>query len=179
MIILYKKHLAKTALAALLAVTWLSCEEGDGKKDAAVDPGPDEISDPAEGEDVRAEELQPDTVDIPAETIDQTEENLCAGSPCPHGYTCCFNRYCADLNTDPENCGACAEACFRAVGDRCADAACFCSGSDRACEGNDTDWCCESDGCVDLMSDNDNCGECGYNCTWDQTCLNGWCEDIY
>jgi hypothetical protein len=77
---------------------------------------------------------------------------------CPSTATCCAATataaaYCANLNTDANNCGKCGTKCS--------------SGT--------TPGCCAG-GCVDLSSDNNNCGACGTKCASGKTCTKGVCS---
>ncbi|MDF2694634.1 MAG: Tryptophan synthase alpha chain [Labilithrix sp.] len=54
--------------------------------------------------------------------------------------------------TDPLNCGACGNKC--ADGVRCINGICGCPLGFTDCDGN----------CVDLSSDDDSCGKCGFSC---------------
>jgi hypothetical protein len=76
---------------------------------------------------------------------------------CPSGATCCpatstTAAYCANLNTDVNNCGKCGTVCT-----------------------GTTPACC-SGTCVDLSSDNNNCGACGNKCPSGKTCTKGVCS---
>ncbi|MBI2898336.1 MAG: hypothetical protein HYY06_32600 [Deltaproteobacteria bacterium] len=73
---------------------------------------------------------------------------------CPRGLQAC-DVICADLDTDPSNCGECGREC--AKGTAC------CTGT-----------------CVDLQSDSSNCGECGSICSADQerVCCAGECARL-
>ncbi|HUB09144.1 MAG TPA: hypothetical protein VMB50_19215 [Myxococcales bacterium] len=89
---------------------------------------------------------------------------------------------CADLATDPQNCGGCGEQC--PSGQTCANG--VCSGSVSPCLGGrrgaycDLDAgpafvCCLGGGCPDLETDSANCGYCGNACQTGLACLNGQC----
>lgn len=94
---------------------------------------------------------------------------VCAGGQCacPAGWVDCsqapgapqgIDGYCADLNDDPRNCGACGSAC--AAGERCANGQCQ-GTSEAQCAPGLTDC---NGACVDLASDMNNCGACGVLC---------------
>jgi hypothetical protein len=56
------------------------------------------------------------------------------GAACADGQSCCGNMVgCVDLQTDPQNCGACGHAC--APGFNCEGGVCGCAGSDAHCDG--------------------------------------------
>ena len=102
----------------------------------------------------------------------------CGGSVCGAGETCCFSMYCADLSTDPMNCGSCGNDCalsFFPLGDGCTDGLCTCGGG-PGCAGTLNDACCDSRGCSDTDWDEDHCGTCGWGCFSFETCEFGWCE---
>src|SRR4029079_17902604 len=92
-------------------------------------------------------------------------------SGCAGGEVFCAREdgYCADLQTNSLNCGACGNACL--VGD--------CVGG--ACGGGGLQNCAPplsvcGDACVDLTSDSINCGACGVTCGADDICLQGMCR---
>ena len=70
---------------------------------------------------------------------------------------------CADLESDPANCGACGNACL--TDQTCEAGACECP--------PDTELC--HDRCVDYANDKDNCGSCGNACGDEQTCSESTC----
>ncbi|MCA9644074.1 MAG: hypothetical protein KC492_25450, partial [Myxococcales bacterium] len=73
--------------------------------------------------------------------------------------------YCADLNSDRENCGACANAC--GVGQQCLDGNCTysCPPGETVCNAS----------CADLQTDPANCGSCGVACANGEACQAGSC----
>ena len=90
---------------------------------------------------------------------------------CAEGFAVCgphdagpeYVPTCADLSTDPNNCGACGQTCSQ--GDVCTDGACttpppMCNGG-PAC--SSSSMCCSA-GCADLSTDPNNCGSCGRVC---------------
>jgi len=117
----------------------------------------------------------------------------CVGSVClPDGYGdclaedgtigACCGPACANLLTDPLNCGQCGAAC--PTGQTCA--AGTCSGS-PACtparvgdfcnlDAGLNDLCCPGVGCIDTSADSANCGACGNACPAGTTCQAGACE---
>ena len=60
-----------------------------------------------------------------------------------------------DVLRNPKHCGACGNAC--APGEPCHDGKCGCASGEIVCNGR----------CVDPMTDNYNCGECGTECDRD------------
>ena len=79
--------------------------------------------------------------------------------------------YCANLDTDRDNCGMCGNAC--PVGGLCTGASPTC-----ACPGI-TPMTCAVFGkptCVDVFSDANHCGGCDNPCSPGQTCLNAICQ---
>ncbi len=107
--------------------------------------------------------------------------------PCPTGQTQCTQASCADLTTDPLNCGACNNVC--ALGLSCLPAGdgggvCGClPGSELQAGG-----CvaatpcgatrCPTDGgsaCANLVTDDANCGACGAVCPTGAFCQSSHC----
>lgn len=96
-------------------------------------------------------------------------------APCTTGTTCCAGAGCRDLDTDIDHCGYCGLACDDNA-DACVGGTCTCMAAGAACDptsANDT--CCGAAGCVDLQSDNLNCGVCGNVCGPSSTCMGGRC----
>lgn len=133
---------------------------------ADADVPPDPASDP---------EPDPDAVDAPGDDP-VAEDPACGSSVCRPGETCCYGMICADLTSDVDNCGTCGNVCWSNEADSCVAGSCICSGSSRKCTGNYDDYCCESDGCRDLWTDDDHCGMCGWWCSSGEDCVSGWCE---
>jgi hypothetical protein len=104
----------------------------------------------------------------------------CVGVPCANGKHCdngaCFcddtskadcGSSCADLMSDPLNCGLCGNVC--GMGTSCSGGACLatgCSGGKRVCGGM----------CTDPQTDPDNCGSCGNACGGGRVCVGGACQ---
>ena len=83
---------------------------------------------------------------------------------CTSGQSCCGTT-CADLQTDPRNCGRCGYVCPANRG-FCTNGLCTeCTGGLSACP----------TGCVDLSTDHSNCGACGFVCPPNATCIAGTC----
>jgi hypothetical protein len=135
------------------------------------------------------------------------------GAPCifgvspydgPAGYCC--GGTCVDDWQDPNNCGACGNACssgicYQAncldtrpssncsvscgpgtlcVAGQCRDGSCSpdfnASGLACAAEDGTVGVCCYGGGCAHLIDDPQNCGACGAHCPAGQTCANGTCS---
>jgi hypothetical protein len=110
---------------------------------------------------------------------------------CPSGTVCCQRvseggvpfAQCADLQTDPDNCGSCLNECRSGVccGGRCTaqtDDSCGCPA--RPCPAGHK--CCNVivgyEGvtkCVDVTGNTEHCGGCNHHCSSGQTCCNGTC----
>jgi hypothetical protein len=93
--------------------------------------------------------------------------------------TCC-NSACIDTSIDPDNCGACGNACQ--AGEFCSRGACVVG---QACTQNSQfascalpsrreGECC-SGTCIDLLNDDNNCDGCGYFCAAGTSCVGGLC----
>lgn len=76
---------------------------------------------------------------------------------------CCGNA-CVDVSSDPDNCGACGQACR--ADQACIAAECQCPSGQLECDGQ----------CVNLSTNHDNCGACGQACDADQVCTGGTCQ---
>ncbi len=85
---------------------------------------------------------------------------------CPTSTTCC-NGTCTDVNSDPNNCGACGNVCHAST-PICKQATC------SACQPWET--FCVGGGCVDLFNDPFNCGACGNQCSQTDVCAGGTCQ---
>ena len=91
---------------------------------------------------------------------------------CAGGMTTC-NSACVDLQTDPSNCGICSGRCC--PGNDCAAGTCEpgCSPGLTACPGSLSS--CMGGVCVNIATDNSNCGMCGYACPTGRVCARGMC----
>ena len=100
-----------------------------------------------------------------------TPSTSCNGGPvCTGGEQCCPSG-CTNVNTDPDNCGSCGNACV--PGGACAGGACQTCNGGPLCAG--VDQCCPS-GCVNTTSDPNNCGSCGNVCAKGDSCVGGSCQ---
>jgi hypothetical protein len=88
--------------------------------------------------------------------------------PCGSGETRC-SLGCADLRTDPDNCGNCGRHCG-------ADHICVMSQCHPDCIGDVID--CGGDTCVNPRFDPNNCGGCGKTCTQVELCDAGACWHV-
>jgi hypothetical protein len=90
------------------------------------------------------------------------------GGACPDELMLCAEG-CVDTTLDPQNCGACGQACGN--GEVCSQAKCGteCAGGSTKC--NDG----EQDRCVDLAADPSNCGDCGQACAAGEVCSQAQC----
>lgn len=109
---------------------------------------------------------------------------------CPAGYIECSNEngdyYCADLNSDIENCGKCGNTCvdkfINVKGLTCNNGRCGyreCINQDYAigektCNDNPNVGCM-----INLLSDDNNCGSCGTICPLFTTCKTKCCHLDY
>lgn len=89
-------------------------------------------------------------------------------SACASGETCCDDQ-CVDTSKAQEHCGACGKAC---PGTTCSSGQCTgtCALGFLDCDKNAVTGCE-----VDSAADPANCGSCGAECSFDQTCVLGKC----
>jgi hypothetical protein len=81
----------------------------------------------------------------------------CVSSPC--GISFATNYF---------HCGGCRNACVPQQANECRGGACVCTdgvGAGAACGGSTSSFCCPGNGCRDLTSDLEFCGDCGTSCT--------------
>ncbi len=97
----------------------------------------------------------------------------CNGGPVCTGVNQCCASGCSNVNTDPNNCGSCGNAC--APGDTCQGGTCQ---APATCNGGPlctaTETCCAS-GCSNTTTDASNCGGCGTICPTGDTCVASIC----
>jgi hypothetical protein len=112
-------------------------------------------------------------------------EGICLGGPVAVGAACdddgdclnqhCCSGFCRDLDTDPDNCGACGTVCSNnnMATRTCSGGAC--TGTCAAGYGDCNDDR-QTDGCETLVSGNvANCNDCGVACRPDQICAVDGC----
>ena len=107
-------------------------------------------------------------------------ESGCAGT---RNSICCPPRddrglpYCANLDTDGEDCGACGVSCDPLAADTCTAGRCFCGVDLESCDGSPESQCCADvtgfSRCADTTSERVHCGGCGKRCA-----LGERCEDL-
>ena len=116
---------------------------------------------------------------------------LCGSrAACAAGEMCCAGS-CANLASSDEHCGACGVACDVGAGQACVDGVCLVPACSPACAPGETctgggcscgavpacgagSGCCGGT-CLDLSSDDGNCGACGVVCGAGLTCTGGTC----
>ncbi len=94
-----------------------------------------------------------------------------------------LHAYCANLEQDFLDCGACGASCDPARADRCDGGRCRCGSGPDACAGTRESTCCVGfvgsvSGCVDLGNDRDHCGACGNRCGFGTDCVDGLCVEV-
>jgi hypothetical protein len=88
-----------------------------------------------------------------------------SGNACEPGLTSCAPT-CVDTRTDPNNCGACGNACSGAA------PLCFGGACTATCPAPTTNC---SNACVDTSSSATHCGSCGNACSTGKVCGSGAC----
>ncbi|MBI2895607.1 MAG: hypothetical protein HYY06_18770 [Deltaproteobacteria bacterium] len=114
---------------------------------------------------------------------EQCEPRTCSGT----GEQCCpiddARTACKNLNSSFTDCGGCGDACDSELASTCSAGECIC-GDGPACDGGQTSTCCPGQpaSCVDLQTDDDNCGGCSSSCVAPTSqaaksdhCLDGEC----
>jgi hypothetical protein len=90
---------------------------------------------------------------------------LCPDSDSEHQFVPCYDNYCPDVLSDPENCNGCGVKC--AEGEVCSAGVCAkpCADGQTACAG----------ACVDLATNAAHCGACGNACAPGVSCVSFTC----
>ena len=80
---------------------------------------------------------------------------------------------CADVKTDPHNCGTCGATCS-GLSSFCSNGSCAasCAAGLNACRSSSSALVA----CVDSNTDNSNCGGCGVRCSLQESCQRGYCR---
>jgi hypothetical protein len=81
---------------------------------------------------------------------------------------------CANLMEDEEHCGNCWTQCD--TNETCQSGTCRCGSGGSNCRGQPNNFCCGGSSCVNLVSDENNCGTCGNRCRPGEQCQNGQCR---
>jgi hypothetical protein len=126
-----------------------TCQAGEACRTvgSGADGGTDASGD-AEAQDTGAEDGDANAEDVDAEPEGSAPgTDLCScngGSACAAGQTCCQSPAgCIDLQTDPQNCGACGRSC--APGLICSGATCRCT-TDATCNAGSSGTCLTAEG---------------------------------
>jgi hypothetical protein len=94
---------------------------------------------------------------------------------CPAGLTACGDA-CVDTNSDPLNCGSCGVNVNADAGPDVKPQQCV--------EGQPVELTCQypeevcGDRCIDVYTNEANCGQCGMACAAGQVCLSRLCQDL-
>ncbi|MFK7991452.1 MAG: hypothetical protein AB8I08_35880 [Sandaracinaceae bacterium] len=102
-----------------------------------------------------------------------TRASFCCPPRTPGG-----QRYCANLDTNPTDCGDCGLPCNQRRSDRCDGGRCQCGNQREQCTGADDSVCCADGadiGCVDTLTSRIHCGACNNACIGSERCENGSC----
>jgi len=110
-----------------------------------------------------------------APCLSGTCAEMCGSVQCEAGETCC-NEVCTDTSEDELNCGECGTECE--MDEACIDSVCEQAVCSPECDTGEV--CCPGVGgadadCVDLETDEDNCGACGRECVGEEQCVAGVC----
>ncbi len=104
-----------------------------------------------------------------------TSLSTCCPPPAPGAM-----RYCANLQTDGNNCGGCGMQCDPLQANQCGNGQCVCGDSIHACAGTVDAVCCAdvtgAASCVDARTSFDHCGTCDNACVFGETCRDGACS---
>jgi hypothetical protein len=126
-------------------------------------------------------DLQSDGLNCGTCGVECAYGEVCSGgacqSSCAAGLSFC-NGVCVDTATDASHCGFCNNAC--AGFSQCIAGGCISTGIEQAGTGLGCDAGLNFCGgvCVDLLSDNVNCGTCGQACPYGWMCEGGSCRAI-
>ena len=134
----------------------------DGDADADADTDADADADTDADTDADAD------ADVDADVDADADADGDGDCVCPDGAPCCQNAgggVCADLATDPDNCGRCGHACTENAPN---------------CVRGDCVGCAVCDGageCLDLQTDPMHCGSCDNFCDVNAQCIAGLCRN--
>lgn len=154
----------RTAAALLLTIVVAACGDDDGAPPS--DAGMDAARDAG----------RPDAgFDAGCATACDFDQLCCPG---PSG------TFCAETQTDPDNCGLCGVVCAEGRGTECGLGRCRCGMLEEGCLGRTDSWCCPPrldggmDYCANLYADSLDCGSCGNECDIRRSdrCLDGNCR---
>ena len=111
--------------------------------------------------------------------------NIAQGCAGDNGNLCCPARiasglnYCANLELDPDDCGACGDRCDPLAADRCDGGRCRCGDSRESCAGTPEATCCRANvgdtECIDTTRNALHCGRCNNACLQGERCVEGSC----
>ncbi len=88
-------------------------------------------------------------------------------------------NYCANLEQDLSDCGACGESCDRTKTSRCDGGNCYCGDRRDVCDGDAESLCCTDlfgeTGCVNTVDNDQHCGGCNRRCELSERCVGDLC----